>query len=110
MLDKCCIAYLDVLIYSDNITEHRQHVREVVSRLAEAGLQIDINKCKFETKRTKYLGLIVTPSGIEMDPDKVSTIRDWERTKMRQRFATIPRLRKLLPTIHPKLLPDLLTP
>ncbi|KAI0993916.1 hypothetical protein K3495_g14268, partial [Podosphaera aphanis] len=79
ILDKFCTAYLDdVLIYSNNIKEHRDHVRQVVSRLQEAGLQIDINKCEFETKRTKYLGLIITPEGIEMDKEKVKAITTWE--------------------------------
>src|SRR5436189_6146703 len=61
LLDKICTAYLDdVLIYSENRKEHRAHVREVVSRLRDAGLQIDIDKCEFETTRTKYIRLIVT--------------------------------------------------
>ncbi|KAI0996783.1 hypothetical protein K3495_g11399 [Podosphaera aphanis] len=51
--------------------EHRDHVRQVVSRQKEAGLQIDINKCEFEPTGTKYLGLIITPEGIEMDIEKV---------------------------------------
>ncbi|KAI1668824.1 Reverse transcriptase domain protein [Pyrenophora tritici-repentis] len=45
----------------------------------EAGLQIDINKCEFETTKTKYLGLIITPGGISMDPEKVKTIKEWLR-------------------------------
>jgi len=53
LLDKICTAYLDdVLIYSKDRKEHRAHVREVVSRLRDAGLQIDIDKCEFETTRT----------------------------------------------------------
>ncbi|MDB5911071.1 MAG: hypothetical protein JWP34_5188, partial [Massilia sp.] len=79
LLDKTCTAYLDdVLIYSTDKKEHRQHVREVVKRLLDAGLQIDIAKCEFEVTRTKYLGLIVTPEGLEMDPEKVATIVDWK--------------------------------
>jgi hypothetical protein len=79
LLDRYCTAYLDdVLVYSNSKKEHRQHVREVVQRLREAGLQIDINKCEFETTQTKYLGLIVTPNGIQMDPTKVNTILDWK--------------------------------
>jgi len=79
LLDRICTAYLDdVLIYSSNRKEHRDHVREVVLRLREAGLQIDINKCEFETTKTKYLGLIVTPNGIQMDPVKVSAILTWK--------------------------------
>jgi hypothetical protein len=79
LLDKICTAYLDdVLVYSTNKKEHREHVREVVTRLRDAGLQIDIDKCEFETTRTKYLGLIITPDGIEMDPEKVATITSWK--------------------------------
>ena len=75
LLDRTCTAYLDdILIYSSNKKEHRGHVKEVVQRLIEAGLQIDINKCEFEVTETKYLGLIVTPGGIKIDPDKVKTI------------------------------------
>ncbi|KFG81444.1 hypothetical protein MANI_024595 [Metarhizium anisopliae] len=79
LLDKFCTAYLDdILIYSTDKKQHREHVREVVMRLRDAGLQIDIDKCEFETTRTKYLGLIITPGGVEMDLDKVSTILDWK--------------------------------
>lgn len=78
ILDKFCTAYLDdVLIYSESKGAHRAQVREVVDRLAKAGLHIDINKCEFETTKTRYLGLIITPGGIEMDPEKVLAIRDW---------------------------------
>ncbi|KAJ6437919.1 reverse transcriptase [Purpureocillium lavendulum] len=79
-LDKICTAYLDdVLVYSQTRKEHRQHVREVIDRLIEAGLQIDINKCEFETTKTKYLGLIIASDGIQMDPDKVATVTGWEK-------------------------------
>jgi hypothetical protein len=52
-------------------------------------LQIDIGKCEFHTKRTKYLSLIITPGGIEMDPDKVTAITTWEApqtSRQLQRF------------------------
>ncbi|KAI0995350.1 hypothetical protein K3495_g12831 [Podosphaera aphanis] len=79
ILDKFCTAYLDdVLICPKNMKEHRDHVRQVVSRPQEAGLQIDINKCEFKTTRTKYLGLIIIPEGIEMDKEKVKAIKTWE--------------------------------
>jgi hypothetical protein len=78
LLDRICTAYLDdVLVFSKTKHEHRGHVREVVQRLHEAGLQIDIGKCEFEVTSTKYLGIIVTPTGIEMDPEKVRTITQW---------------------------------
>lgn len=75
LLDKTCTAYLDdVLVYSANRRDHQKHIHEVVQQLLKAGLQIDFNKCEFETTKTKYLGLIITPGGISMDPAKVETI------------------------------------
>ncbi|KAI1007248.1 hypothetical protein K3495_g973 [Podosphaera aphanis] len=79
VLDKYATAYLDdVLIFSNSEEEHVEHVREVLKRLRTAGLQIDINNCEFHTKKMKYLGLIITPGGVQMDPDKVKAILDWE--------------------------------
>jgi hypothetical protein len=38
-LDIFCIAYLDnVLIYSDNLTQHYQHVKLILERMKEVGL------------------------------------------------------------------------
>ena len=82
LLDKTCTAYLDdVLVYSESKGEHRAHVREVVKRLMDAGLQIDINKCEFEMTRCKYLSLIITPNGIDMDEAKVKAITAWQPPK-----------------------------
>jgi hypothetical protein len=47
----------------------------------DAGIQIDINKCKFETTRCKYLGLIITPDRINMDKAKVKAITAWQSSK-----------------------------
>lgn len=79
ILDIYATAYLDdILVYSENEEEHVSHVKEVLNRMIKAGLQIDIDKCKFHTQRTKYLGLIITPGGIEMDSQKVSAVISWE--------------------------------
>jgi hypothetical protein len=90
LLDRFCTAYLDkVLVYSATRKEHREHVREIVRRLREAGLQIDITKCDFETNRTKYLRLIITPEGIQMDPAKVATIKKWKNPPLCTGIAKI---------------------
>jgi hypothetical protein len=75
-LDDFLTAYLDdILIYSEDELEHTEHVRKVLKRLQEAGLQIDIKKCEFSVKRTKYLGFII---GIEVDPEKIEVIDAWQ--------------------------------
>ena len=78
-LDDFCTAYLDdILIYSENELEHEEHVKKVLRRLQDAGLQVDLKKCEFSVTRTKYLGFIITTKGIEVDPEKVAAIVNWK--------------------------------
>jgi transposase InsO family protein len=77
-LDEFLIAFIDdLLIYSDNELEHEAHVKKVLERLREAGLQAAIHKCEFHVTSTKYLGFIVTPDGIKVDPSKIEAIVAW---------------------------------
>ena len=41
-------------------------------------MQININKYKFDTKKIKYLGLIIKLEGISIDEKKMEAIRIWE--------------------------------
>lgn len=78
-LDDFCTAYLDdILIYSENELEHEEHVKKVLQRLRDAGLQVDLKKCEFSVTRTQYLGFIITTEGIEVDPDKVAAVVNWK--------------------------------
>ena len=67
-----------MLIYTSKDEDHASHVLQVLRRLHKRGLQVDIDKCEFNTTRVKYLGMVVTTDGIEMDPKKVDTIQKWE--------------------------------
>jgi hypothetical protein len=50
--------------------------------LKEAGLYVDIKKCEFEVKTTKYLGFIIeAEKGTRMDPKKIKAIKEWEAPK-----------------------------
>ena len=77
-LDQFTSAYLDdILIYSDTMEDHMQHVRRVLERLTEAGLHLKPEKCEFHKTEVKYLGLIIGTDGIKMDPSKVETVKNW---------------------------------
>ena len=74
-LDVFVTAYIDdILIYSSSLSEHRKHVRMVLERLGDAGLQCNIKKCKFHATEVMYLGLIISRGRIKMDPEKVAAI------------------------------------
>ena len=75
-LHKFCQAYLnDILIYSKILKEHRIHVKEVLGKLREAGLQIDIDKCEFEIQKTSFLELLIFINDLRMNSRKVDVIR-----------------------------------
>jgi len=79
-LDDFVSAYIDdALIFSDTEEEHPAQVRVVITKLRDAGLQIDIDKSEFHVKETKYLGLIVSTDGLRMDPAKVTAIEEWQK-------------------------------
>ena|SRR5258708_2840274 len=78
LLDICTMGYLDdILIYSESLDAHKDHVREVLHQLRKVGLYMNPKKCKFHTDTVEYLGFILSPEGLIMDPSKVSAIQDW---------------------------------
>src|SRR5882724_5848989 len=78
MIDVIVIIYLDdILIYSDNISEHKVHIKEVLCRLCANGLFACADKCEFHVTSCEYLGYMLSPKGLTMAPYKVQIIQDW---------------------------------
>jgi len=82
LLDVCVMIYLDdILIYSNNMSEHHWHVKEVLKCLHKVGLYAKAEKCKFHSELVEYLGYILSPSGLTMSDDKIKIIQDWLKPK-----------------------------
>ena len=82
LLNVCVIIYLDnILIYSNNMFEHHQHVKEVLKHLCKAGLYDKAEKYEFHSKLVEYLGYILSSSGLTMFNNKVKIIQDWPESK-----------------------------
>ncbi|SOV04244.1 uncharacterized protein UDID_17035 [Ustilago sp. UG-2017a] len=72
------VVYLDdFLIFSDTEESHVKHVTEVLTRLRSNQLFAKLSKCEFHIKTVEFLGYIIKPMGIEMDPEKVRTVKEW---------------------------------
>ncbi|KAL0192767.1 hypothetical protein M9458_011063, partial [Cirrhinus mrigala] len=68
------LVYIDdILVYSRNEAEHRQHVSEVLKRLREHHLFLKAEKCT----SIQFLGYDIGPKGIKIDERKVEAIRFW---------------------------------
>ena len=82
LLDICVMIYLDdILIYSNNMSEHHQHVKEVLKHLHKTSLYAKVEKYKFHFKLVEYLGYILSSFGLTMSNDKVKIIQDWLELK-----------------------------
>jgi len=59
-LDKFIMAYLnDIIIYLDLKEEHEKHIKWVLKKLHNENIPIVIEKCKFHTKKTDFVGFII---------------------------------------------------
>ena len=81
-LDKFVVVFIDdILIYSKNDEEHAQHLRIVLARLREHKLYAKFSKCEFWLDRVQFLGHVLTPDDILVDPSKVQDVLNWKSPK-----------------------------
>ena len=100
-LNNFLTVYLDdILVYSENELEHQAHVKYVLKKLEEADLQADIKKSEFHVKCTKYLDFIVSTEGIEVNPEKVEVVKNWNAPSTIWGIQSFLRILQLLPPIH----------
>ena len=68
----------DILIFSDNIEEHRERTRRVLQRIQESDLFLKPEKCEFNKQEVEFLGYIIRPGIIAMDPTRIEAVKQWE--------------------------------
>ena len=72
-----CLVYLDdIIVFGRTLSEHNENLVNVLVRIRDANLTIKPSKCAFGVEELRFLGHIVSSSGIRMDPDKISAIED----------------------------------
>ncbi len=78
-LHKFCQTYLNnILIYSKILKKHKTHVKEVLNKLREVDLQINIDKCEFKIQKISFLELLIFINDLQMNSRKVDVIRNWK--------------------------------
>lgn len=78
-IGKFAYVYIDdVLIFSDSLEEHMQHISIIFQALHEANMKISNEKSHFFKPEIEFLGHIIKYQKITVDPEKIATIRDYE--------------------------------
>ena len=77
-LDKFVVVFIDdILVYSKNEEEHKEHLRLVLEKPREHQLYAKFRKCEFWLKEVGFLGHVISREGITVDPTKVQSFTEW---------------------------------
>ncbi|MCH80967.1 Ty3/gypsy retrotransposon protein, partial [Trifolium medium] len=78
LLRKMVIVFFDdILVYSNTMEQHIQHLECVFQLLTEHQLLLKAPKCAFGQTKIDYLGHVVSQGTVGPDPSKVQAIVAW---------------------------------
>lgn len=85
-----CYPYLDdFLIFSKDEEEHKNHLRQIFTRMRDYGVLVNTAKCNFGASDVKFLGYHISELGTKPLEDKVQAIRQFpvpQTVKLLRRF------------------------
>ncbi|XP_011859426.1 PREDICTED: uncharacterized protein LOC105556922 [Vollenhovia emeryi] len=65
----------DIVIYARSLQEHAVKLNKLMTRLRNANLKLQPDKCEFLRKEVAYLGHIIGADGVRPDPGKIKSIQ-----------------------------------
>lgn len=78
LLRRCVVVFIDdILIYSNTYEEHIYHIKQVLEILQHHQFFVKLSKCFFAQQELRYLGHVISASGVSTDPRKVQIIENW---------------------------------
>ena len=100
-LDKFVMVFIDdILVYSKNEEEHKEHLRLVLEKLREHRLYAKFSKCEFWLNEVGFLGHVISEEGIAVDPTKVCHCDKLGSTHVSWRDPEFSWTREILPEVH----------
>ena len=67
----------DMLLTASNGQTNNEWTKRVLRMMKELNLNLKLKKCKFGVTEVDFLGLILKPGEIAIDPTKLSRIAEW---------------------------------
>ena len=76
-LDYVRVFIDDIVVFSKLRDEHAAHLKEVIRRLNDANLILNVDKCQFARLEITLLGFRINPYGRSIDPSRLANLVDW---------------------------------
>jgi len=67
----------DILVATDTEEGHNELVEEILKRLEENDLFVKPEKYKWKVREVEFLGVVISPRGVEMQKEKVEGVLNW---------------------------------
>ena len=78
IIEDTILIYMDdILIFADTLEDLRRKTFRVLENLKKNDLYLKPEKCKFEVQEVEFLGYIIKPDNLLMDPIKKAGITEW---------------------------------
>ena len=71
----------DILVATEMEEGHDELVEEVLRRLEENDLFVKPEKCKWKVREVEFLGVVISPKGVEMQKEKVEGVLNWPASR-----------------------------
>ena len=85
-LDQFVVVFVDdILIYSQSEWEHEYQLRIILQLLRDHQLYAKFSKCEFWLTEGRFLGHVVSASGVSVDLEKVEAVMSWKRPNVNLR-------------------------
>ena len=65
----------DIIVFSEDVHVHREHLLELLDRLREFNLRVSLDKTRLFCKEVRFMGHILSEEGVRTDPEKIQAIQ-----------------------------------
>lgn len=90
-MEPHAFAYLDdIVIVTTTFKEHLNWLDRVLTKVLNAGLVVNPEKCEFCRSRVQYLGFLVRHDVLRVDPDKTQPILDYPAQEESRTTSQVP--------------------
>jgi hypothetical protein len=79
--ENCLVFLDDIIVYSAIVDQHVERLSAVFGRLVSANLELKPSKWKLFQREVRFLGHVISETGIAADPEKVSVVVSWPQPR-----------------------------